>query len=235
MGKLREQLAQARIERERFDAQLAERERRAALSDREQSLTYLLIGLAAFYLAVRFGFTTRLDAISEYATYLFEIGLVGYAALLLRPRLSLMGVLKPLPIAASIAAIGAGTGVLKITRVVGIAVPFNVSNRETVFFLLAVAPILEEFVFRFLLWKPIERAANAQTAWWATSLAFSYSHLHAIWFVPPEYQKFLIYQTAYTLPLGLACGWMLRKQKSLLSSMLLHFAFNLGFFFAFWF
>ena len=235
MGKLREQLEKARVERERFELRQVESELHVASSDRERSLTVLLVGLAAFYLVVRFGFTTKLDAISEYKTYLFEIGLVGYAAVLLRPRLSLHGLIKLQPIVSSMAALGAGFGILKIARATGIAVPINVSHRETVVFLLAVAPILEEFVFRFLLWKPIECAASPQTAWWATSLAFSYSHLHAIWFVPPEYQKFLIFQMVYTLPLGLACGWILRKQKSLSSAMLLHFAFNLGFFLAFWF
>jgi membrane protease YdiL (CAAX protease family) len=67
-----------------------------------------------------------------------------------------------------------------------------------------------------------------------SSLIFSYSHLHAIWFVPPEYDKFILYQTAYTLPLAFACAYVLRRQRSLLSSVAVHAAFNFGFFLAFW-
>jgi membrane protease YdiL (CAAX protease family) len=109
----------------------------------------------------------------------------------------------------------------------------DIKSKETAFFLLAVAPILEELVFRFTLFAAIKRATDETKAWIITSLLFSYSHLHAIWFVPTEYSKFLIYQTAYTLPLGLVCGFMVRKRGSLIAAILVHAAFNLGFYFAF--
>lgn len=233
MGKLRDQLMSAQAERETFEIRQAEIETRMSRADREISLTLLLCGIAAFYLAVRFGLTTRLDALGTYASYIFEIGLVILTALILRPRLAWGSLIRLWPIAGALVLLAAGFGIQKLARISGLTIPMNVSEGETVLFLIVVAPILEEFVFRFLLWKPIERATSAKTAWITTSLLFAYSHLHAIWFVPAEYQKFLIYQTAYTLPLGLACGWMLRKQNSLLPAILLHFAFNLGFFLAF--
>lgn len=234
MGKLRDQLASAQIARVNFDLRQTNLNDYARPSDREQSLTYLLMGLAAFYLSVRFGAAKQLDAMGAYTSYLFEIGLVGFAVLLLRPRLTLRPLLKPMTLLISFASLAAGFAVLKIARLGAIAVPMNVNDKETVIFLLAVAPVLEELIFRFMLFKPIERVWNAKVAVVATSLLFSYSHLHAIWFVPPEYDKFIIFQAIYTLPLAFACGWMIRRQKSLLSSMLVHAMFNLGFFLAFW-
>lgn len=246
MGKLRDQLTAAQTQREQFESRQSgfrvERTRTSASSsgssasssvtDRERSLTLLMVGLAAFYLIVRFGFTQKLDAISEYASYALEISLVALTGFVLRPRLSWRALLQPLTLMVALGAFVAGAAILKFARISGIAVPMDVHNRETVFFLIGVAPVLEEAIFRFLLWKPVERVWDARAAWIATSLAFSYSHLHAIWFLPAEYSKFLMYQTAYTLPLGLACGWLLRRQGSLMSAMLLHFAFNLGFFLA---
>jgi|GEM_PF-1092269 len=234
MGKLRDQLAAAQVAREQFHHRQAEIEHRASRADREHSLTLVLSGLAAFYLAVRFGATKQLDALNAYASYFFEISLVVIATLLLRPRLSWKALLKPLTIAIAVAALASGFAILKIARIANINVPMDVHSGETVFFLLAVAPVLEELIFRFMLFKPLERIFNSRNAWLVTSVLFSYSHLHTIWSVPQDYHQFLLFQAAYTFPLALACGFMVRRQRSLLSAILVHAAFNLGFFLAFW-
>lgn len=234
MGKLRDQLVAAQVAREQFVIRQAEISEREARADREHSLTLLLSGLAAFYLAVRFGATKQLDAIGAYTSYAFEISLVAVTLFLLRPKLSVKALAKPLTLTVAFAALLMGFGVRKLAGVAGLNVPMDVRSVETVVFLLAVAPILEELIFRFMLFKSIERVFKSRNAWFVTSLLFSYSHLHAIWFVPPEYDKFLIYQAAYTLPLALVCGWMVRRQSSLLSAILVHATFNFGFYLAFW-
>lgn len=234
MGKLRDQLVSAQVAKKSFEIRQAESVDFESRSDRERSLTFLLTGIAAFYFAVHFGATKQVDAIGMYASYLVEIGLVALTIALLRPRLSIRALAKPFTLVASAFSLVGGFAILKIARLTGISVPMNVNDVETVIFLVAVAPILEELIFRFMLFQPIQRVWNAKIAMVATSLLFSYSHLHAIWFVPPEYDKFLIYQTAYALPLGFACAYVMRRQRSLLSSMLVHATFNLGFFLAFW-
>lgn len=220
--------------RDSFEVRQIELEAKAIRADREQSLTFLLAGLAAFYIAVRFGATKQLDALGEHASDFAEIGLVSFAILLLRPKPSIQAIKNPVTLFTAAAAAVAGFIVLKFARLANISVPFDVHDRQTVVMLVLVAPILEELIFRFMLFKPIERIWSARAAMFATAALFSYSHLHAIWFVPAEYDKFILYQTAYTLPLGLACSWMMKRQNSLLSSMLVHGAFNAAFFLAFW-
>ena len=45
--------------------------------------------------------------------------------------------------------------VFKVAGALRIPIPFNLSGIETVVFLLVIAPILEEAIFRFFAWKPI--------------------------------------------------------------------------------
>jgi membrane protease YdiL (CAAX protease family) len=185
--------------------------------------------LLAFYLFVRFFCTQWLDSLGGYSSYYFEIFLVTVSCGLLRHKVkglfTLTRSLYPL-IAGSLVC---GYLVFKGTGLLQISVPFNMTNNELRFFLLIVAPILEELIFRFFCWQPLERI-NKSAALIATSLLFSYSHFHSFWFVPPEYQGFIYYQTAYTLILGLACGYSVWRYNSLFGAILIHFTFNFGFF-----
>ena len=234
MGKLRDKLESAQLARESFESQRHQRAATHERKDRDTSLTVILAGLAAFYLAIRFGATRQLDAINDNASMIFEISLVALTVLLLKPRLTVKALAtRAMLISAPIALI-AGFAILKIARLSNISVPFDVHDMKTVIELLVIAPVLEELIFRFMLFQPIQRLTQVKTAMIVTSLLFSYSHLHAIWFVPPEYDKFLLYQTVYTFPLALACAWMVGERRSLLSSMLVHGLFNLGFFLALW-
>lgn len=181
------------------------------------------------YLIVRFLCTQWLDSLGGYTTYYFEIFLVLVSCVLLRDKLKRMFNLSSslYPIVAG--ALIAGYLAFKGTALLDVTVPFDLSNNELRFFLLVVAPVLEEFIFRFFCWQPFERI-NKRMALAATSVLFSYSHFHSFWFVPSEYQGFVFYQTGYTLVLGLACGYSIWKYNSLFGAILIHFTFNLGFF-----
>lgn len=187
--------------------------------------------LALVYLVIRFGFTQKLDAMGAYASYIFEVCDVIVAVLLVgRTFLGFFTFKKTFAVAA-IASLVAGLVVYKGAGWLSIQVPFDLSGTETILFLLVVGPILEELIFRFFLWQPIEWITKKSVvALIATSLIFSYSHFHAYWFVPEQIHPFIIYQTIYTFPLALACGYSIYKTKSLTGSIAIHFAFNLGFY-----
>ncbi len=185
--------------------------------------------LLAIYLIVRFFCTRWLDSLGGYTSYYFEIFLVVVSSGLLWSQLKAMFKLSKSQYALTAGALFAGYVVFKGTGALQVTVPFDMTNNELKFFLLLVAPILEEFIFRFFSWQPIQQI-NKGVALIATSLLFSYSHFHSFWFVPVEYQGFIFYQTAYTLVLGLACGYSVWRYNSLLGAILIHFGFNLGFF-----
>ena len=187
--------------------------------------------LAVTYLTIRFFFTERLDALGPYASYFFELALVGISIFLAgRSFLSFFQVQRR-TLFAALGSFAFGFCIYRAAGVAHIQIPFDLQGVETLFFLLLVAPILEELLFRFFLWHPAETLVKKPALTWIlTSMVFSYSHFHALFFVPQEIHPFIIYQTAYTLLLGLWCGYSVLKSKSLAESMLIHFAFNLGFY-----
>ena len=112
----------------------------------------------------------------------------------------------------------------------GIVIPFNLSSPETIFLLLILAPILEEFIFRMALWEPLSVLFKSKSnVLILTSVLFSLGHFMAFFVVPYEYRVFVLYQTLYVILLGLACGWRRWVTGSVLSAIFLHFGFNLGF------
>ena len=189
--------------------------------------------LVSLYLVIRFGFTQQLDALGTYSSYVFEVFCVSVAlALFGKEIFTALTIRKQVSYGMVLGAAG-GFGVYKFAASMGILIPFDLSGRETILFLLVVAPILEEAIFRFLVWQPIELLSRRRAITLVTTSAiFAYSHLHAIWFVPPEIHNFILYQTAYTFLLGLACGYYVYHHSSLACAMLIHFCFNLGFFLA---
>jgi membrane protease YdiL (CAAX protease family) len=190
------------------------------------------IALVCIYIVVRFLFTKWLDSIGNYASYIFEVVDVTLAAFLAgRSLFDRFNVNKLVAIGMSGSLLG-GFAIFKFAGLAGIAIPFDLTGAETIVFLLIVAPILEESLFRFFIWEPLSWLFRPVYAWVFTSLIFSYSHLHAIWFVPKEIQLFVIYQTVYTLGLGLASGFFVFRFRSILGAMAIHFSFNLGFYFA---
>lgn len=190
-------------------------------------------GLAVLYLLIRFILPQTLDALGGYASYYFEIALVGIATLFTGKSFLRLFQTREWNFLRTLGAGLAGFAVYRLAVYSDIAIPFDLRAKETIVLLLVVAPLLEELIFRFFLWQPIAWLTNQPIlAWFFTSLLFSYAHFHAYWFAPPELYKFVLYQTLYTLPLGFACGYCLFQYRSLRGAMLVHLGFNLGFFVA---
>ena len=181
------------------------------------------------YLVIRFLFTGWLDSFSPYASYFLEIILVVVAAFLAGLNFFSQFKINKTLLFISLAALLLGFLIFKGAGVLNISIPFDLKGTETIIFLLIVAPILEELIFRFFAWKPIENL-NKNLALPLSSILFSYSHLHAIWFMPQEVHNFIYYQTAYTLVLAYACGFSIFRYRSLAGAILIHFMFNFGFY-----
>lgn len=77
-----------------------------------------------------------------------------------------------------------------------------------------MAPLLEEIVFRGLVYTRLKKGMPAIAAAIVASLAFGLCHSGIIW---------MIYATA----LGLVMTWIFEKYQSLLANILFHLAFNL--------
>ncbi len=183
------------------------------------------------YLFLRVISPQYLDSVHIYASYAFELVIVLWA--LARLSTGSEFYLKPskqlgaITLLLALSGWGAHSGATHL----GLVVPFDTSSLETKVFLLLVAPVLEELLFRHTFWKQLEAFRLSKTSvWMFTSIFFSLAHLNAIRFVPNDLFTFIYYQTVYTLLLGLACGWVREKQTSVVPSILLHAAFNLGFF-----
>jgi membrane protease YdiL (CAAX protease family) len=190
----------------------------------------IALGLLVFYILIRFFFTTWLDTIFDYSSFTFEIILVAIVAVLFKKEfLGLWRLNKKHAIFAG-AALLSGFVIYKLAGVFQIPIPFDVTGKNVWFFLLLLGPILEELIFRFFVWQPLRQRPRFALAF--TSLLFAFSHFHAFWFVSPDIRSFVYYQTFYTLGLGLACGYMIYRYRSLAAAMLLHLGFNLGFYLA---
>ena len=195
--------------------------------------TILWVILAAAYLAIRLIFTVELDGLGQYTPYIFEIGCVIAAACLYGPGVAQLFSFQKSWLKEMIFPLAAGALVHRLAIYLGIGIPFDLSGTMVLVFLLIVAPILEELIFRFLLWQPLLRASKMPViALAVTSVLFSYAHFHPFWFLGENVHQFIYYQTAYTLLLGFGCGYFVFRQGSLLGAMLAHFAFNLGFYLA---
>ncbi len=112
----------------------------------------------------------------------------------------------------------------------GIIIPFDFHSTETLIFLLAVGPLLEELLFRGLLHRTFqELLENTVATSVITSLMFSYSHFQAYFKVPADFQPFIFYQTGYTFLLALLCT-IVRIRHGLIWAILAHALFNFGFY-----
>lgn len=112
-----------------------------------------------------------------------------------------------------------------------ILVPFDFNRPRDIFSLLIIAPILEEFLFRFAYWEPFNRLFKSKTLTLIiNSLLFSLSHFVAYFYVPESFHDFVFYQSIYTLILGFLLGVTYIKTNNLLYPIFYHFYFNLGFY-----
>ncbi len=170
---------------------------------------------------------------SPYYSYLFEILFVIAGCLAFRFRTQLWR--RPSgrdAIAVVLSFVGGGLALCGASWV-SVPVPFDFSSTETRVLLLLVAPILEEAVFRLVLWEAF--ATVFRKPLWvllATTALFSLGHAAAYNFVPEIYRGFVLYQVLYVTLLGLAAGFRRRDEGCWNSAVFVHFGFNLGFFFA---
>lgn len=187
--------------------------------------------LLTFYLVLRVAFENLWRSISWYYSYLFEIIFVLIAYFNYRGEFTFKKVLDQKDALSAFLAFISGVLIFKASGLMGISIPFDFTSFETVFFLLIVAPVLEELIFRMALWESLRRLVENK---WAiisgSTLLFSLGHLMAFWFVPDEFKNFVLYQSVYVILLSQALGWLRFKTNSITTPMLVHFAFNFGFF-----
>lgn len=183
------------------------------------------------YVALRFIWTGILDSLHDYASYLFEVVFVG-ATLALVPSMEKKSSspARRLIIDFSVCAV-VGLGIFKLAGFLGLPIPFDLKNTTNLILLLLVGPILEELLFRSALWRLLNSLIKSgPTLLGSTSLLFSFSHFLAWFRVPAELQPFIMFQTGYTLLLGIYCGIRRRQTSGLVAPMICHFGFNLGFY-----
>lgn len=183
------------------------------------------------FAALRMGADTILwSKIHPYYSYAFEILFVISVALYYRQRRPWF--LKPQKrdLGLSFLMILAGFLIYVLAGVLGMGVPYDLDSMITIFFLLLVAPILEELIFRLALWDAF-RSINDQALLpiVGSTVLFSIGHLVAYWVVPSSIQPFVLYQSLYVIPLSLVISYRRHYARSVTPAMLLHFGFNFGF------
>lgn len=97
--------------------------------------------------------------------------------------------------------------------------------------MLILAPFIEEAIYRgafYSLHKRFEPREGYILG--LSTVMFSLSHLPAI-ILPPEFHPFIFFQVLYTLPLGWICAKARQKSGGVTEPIILHFAFNLVFYF----
>lgn len=115
----------------------------------------------------------------------------------------------------------------------GITIPFDFKSLELVIMLLVIAPILEEFIFRFAIWELFDDVVkNKEVQIWFSAAMFSLSHFMAIYMISPDLRPFVLYQSLYVIILGIGSSKMRQESNGMTGSILVHFLFNLGFYFA---
>ena len=189
--------------------------------------------LAVLYLIVTFAFTPWLESAGDYASYIFEVIFVVIMWFFYRSRVRFHYNLKRDIFRDIGPGLIGGAAAFLIAKPLGLVIPFDLRSAEPILFLLLVGPLLEESIFRMALWEPLlEFIKKPYVVLVLTTLLFAYAHFQAIWFVPPEIHSFVVYQTSYVIPLALFCGLRRIKTGSMTPPIMIHLAFNMGFFLA---
>jgi membrane protease YdiL (CAAX protease family) len=187
--------------------------------------------LLTVYILARFIFLEEWFSLPVYTSYILEAAFALLVTLIYRRDFKLEKARPPRFWILALAFLLAGA--LAAQFCPG-PIPVNLSSLDVWFALLLIAPFLEEWVFRHVLWILFQRSfAPLQLAkpWvlvFLTALFFSLAHLVSIYFIPESFAPFIYFQTAYTFALGLLLGFY-RSRSFLLSCLVFHFAFNLGF------
>lgn len=187
------------------------------------------IGLIVLFIGVCYRDWFALDAMSPYAIYGFQVGFAILVSTLYKPLEWSKASFNFAGIVAILFCFASGFAVFEFAGVLGHSVPYEMRDSETLLFLLLISPVLEEWLYRGVLWRLFERLA--QTEWVSligTSALFAYSYFQVISSVPGNFHSFVQYQTAYTFGLALFCAGM-RVHYGLKGAFAAHLAFNLGF------
>lgn len=183
------------------------------------------------YIAFHFLLPLKFAFLDGYGSYAFEIVFVAVLLYFARGRFRLWAPVKgPYAIEVSMALIF-GMLTLQICNWFAIPNPFDLNDPQLLFFLLIVGPILEELLFRQVLWFVFEDLfKSAKSAWIATAIFFSFGHFYAYLSVPEEFKPFVLYQSIYTLILAFWWGHRYLKYRAYAPVLILHFTYNFGFY-----
>jgi membrane protease YdiL (CAAX protease family) len=186
------------------------------------------------YFVPRYSLGSWLDSLHPYAVYTFEVFYV--TAFFYAHRHALRFRFKPRALlgAEALLALIFGGACRVGCNLLHIPFPLDLSAPEIMVLLLIVAPLLEEALYRQALLLPLDRllAGNRLVVVKISALLFSASHFEALWTLRPELHGFVWYQGAYTLGLGLWLASAYYRHGGWGATLVLHFAFNLGFFVA---
>ncbi len=194
--------------------------------------------ISAFLIIIfllRYYFDDRLATINPYSSYYLEIFILSIFFIFQKEALFLgLRVLEKAQFYFFMAFFFSLGALFSIgAKPFGIVIPFNFRSQEIIFFLLVVAPILEEIIFRSFLFISLESFLHSKFVYFLTAVLFSLAHFNAYRFVPIEFSHFVFYQSFYTFVLGLGLSFVLYKfNRSLMAVILCHFFFNLGFYLA---
>jgi len=120
-----------------------------------------------------------------------------------------------------------------LAKISGITIPFDITHPTTVFLLLIVAPVLEELIFRYMLWSAVEKfVKKAEWQIWISAIFFSLGHVIIMMTLPTEFRAFVLYQAAYVVALSIGAAYLRIKTKGMIAPIALHFLFNFGFYLA---
>ncbi len=193
--------------------------------------------LAVFFLCIypwsRYSLSGLIDLGGPYALYIFEIFLGLFGLLLMRPGGLRRSAPHPIRLVAPLLAAGFGTGLIVFlcARIMGLAIPFDLNDKQTIFALLIIAPIVEELIFRGLLWRSMEiLKIESRHIMWITTLLFALAHFEAFSRVGAEIKIYVLYQTVYVIPLSILCASARLRSLNIYYSVSVHFLFNLAFY-----
>jgi membrane protease YdiL (CAAX protease family) len=194
-------------------------------------LSSLLFLLA--YIIPRFVAPQSLRFLGPYGSYIYEFFFFVVTALWYRKRFKLFDRADRTLALHLLFSIFGGFAVYKLAVTMGLAIPFDLKDDETLLFLLLVGPVVEELIFRQALWWPAQDLAK--TKWLplaVTSVLFAFGHFHAYFFVSATIKPFVVYQTVYALFIAVWWGWALMRWRGLMAPLSLHMVFNAGFYLA---
>lgn len=165
-------------------------------------------------------------------SYLFDILFCVISLFVFKLRLKVKG--QDLKGATSriIAIVGIASFSLFLVNISKFPAPFKYI--EQLFLqILILAPIVEEFIFRFAIFGATEKYfKNKNHLLLSNSLLFSISHAPGIFMLPSQFHGFIYIQLGYTFLLGWICSKARLKTGSIIEPIIIHFVFNLLFYIA---